>query len=172
MRTFRAGRFARSANALFARVVRLGLAPGPWALLTVPGRKSGLPRTTPIAFVRAGNGYRVMSPYGRVDWVKNVRAAGRAQLTRRGRTFDVVAEELPSNEAAKVLRGNLTRAPRLLRRVFKPYFDTPYDAPLVDWEREAAHHPVFHFEPLPDTAEVTVGADSGRQAHQPGPGVR
>lgn len=165
MRTFRPNRLVKSANNLFARVIRRGLPVGPWALLTVPGRKSGIPRTTPVAFVREGAGYRVMSPYGHVDWVKNVRAAGRAQLTSRGRTFEVTAEELPANEAAKVLQRNLAHAPWLLRRVFRPYFEVPFDAPLEAWEREAANHPVFHFE-------VPAGADSGRNAHQPAPGVR
>lgn len=147
MRTSKPTALLRVGNAFVKLAIRLGLPVGPWALLTVPGRKSGIPRTTPVAFVTSGGGYTVMSPYGPdVDWVKNVRAAGRAQLTRRGRTFDVTATELPANEAAGFLRDALAGAPRALRRLFAPYFDTDPSAPLADWEREAANHPVFRFD--------------------------
>jgi len=38
-----------------------------WYLLTVPGRKSGQPRTTPIAVVEQDGKRYLLAPYGVVD---------------------------------------------------------------------------------------------------------
>ena len=55
---------------------RLGLPVGPMQLLTVPGRRSGLPRTTPVTPVVV-DGVRVHHPgVPNSDWVKNARASG------------------------------------------------------------------------------------------------
>ena len=56
-------------------------------LITIRGRKSGLPRTTPIAIIQVSGRRWVWSPWGEVNWVRNLRAAGEAQITfRAGRT--------------------------------------------------------------------------------------
>jgi len=56
----------------------------PMYLFTVRGRKSGQPHTVVLA-IMARNGKRyVGSPYGIVDWVRNLRAAGEASV-KRGR---------------------------------------------------------------------------------------
>jgi deazaflavin-dependent oxidoreductase (nitroreductase family) len=151
VRTYRHTTGLRIANRLMTALITLGLpmrgSGVPTALLTVPGRRSGLPRTTPIALLPDPDGesagWQLMAPYGVVDWVKNLRAAGSATLTLRGRTFDVTAHELTPAEGAPLLRDAVAKASPMLRKMFAPYFSTDPDAPLADWEAEASHHPVF-----------------------------
>lgn len=69
-------KYARFYNPIVSFLIRLGLPMGPQALLTVHGRKTGLPRTTPVALNPLGAGWRLISVYGRVDWVRNLQAAG------------------------------------------------------------------------------------------------
>src|SRR5262245_47401259 len=71
-----------------------GVPLGPNALITVRGRKSGQPRTTPLALIQASGRRWVWAPWGEVQWVRNLRAAGRATLTVRRRKEVVTAREL------------------------------------------------------------------------------
>ena len=138
-KTFRAGIGVRISNAMVKTLLRIGVKMGPMTLLTVRGRKSGRPRTTPVV-IGDQNGRRwVLSPYGQVDWVRNLRAAGRATLTRGRHSETVTAVELSPEEAAPILKESLAGAPAFLRA----YFDVTPDAPLEAFEREAPRHPVF-----------------------------
>jgi len=71
-----------------------GLPMGPNGLVTIRGRKSGLPRTTALAIIAVGGRRWVWAPWGEVQWVRNLRAAGRATICVRGRTEAVRATEL------------------------------------------------------------------------------
>ena len=97
-------RFLRVGNILTTTLARAGFKVGLIYLLTVRGRKSGLPRTTPIAVVEQNGKRYLASPYGVVDWVRNLRAAGEATLTRGRRSEIVKATELPPGEAGPVLK--------------------------------------------------------------------
>ena len=113
----------------------------PMYLLTVRGRKSGLPRTTPIAtIVRNGQRY-VSTPYGIVDWVRNLRAAGEAVLTRRRRSETVSARELSNSEAAVLLREEV-----LANNPFTRSYGVTKDSSLEEFERVVADHPMFALE--------------------------
>ena len=79
----------------------------PMYLLTVRGRKSGLPRTVPIAIWEHNGKRYVGSVFGIVDWVRNLRAAGEAILTRGRRSESINVRELPQGEAARVLREDI-----------------------------------------------------------------
>ena len=76
-------------------------------LITIRGRKSGLPRTTPIAIIQVSGRRWVWSPWGEVNWVRNLRAAGRATLTKRGRKEEVRATELNPAERVHFFRDVL-----------------------------------------------------------------
>lgn len=95
------------ANKIVSFFLRLGLPMGRQALLTVPGRKTGLPRTTPVALNPSGNGWLLVSVWGWVDWVKNLRASEDAVVTIRGRSIPVASRQLPDGQAALVLRDLL-----------------------------------------------------------------
>lgn len=63
-------------------------------LVTIRGRKSGVPRTTAIAVLEVGGRRWVWAPWGEVHWVRNLRAAGHATVAAHGRSEDVRATEL------------------------------------------------------------------------------
>src|SRR5437016_12791074 len=101
--------FVRIGNILTTTLLRagfklVGAGKYPMYLLTVRGRKSGLPRTVPIAIWERNGKRYIGSVYGIVDWVRNLRAAGEAMLTRGRRSETVNVIELPQGEAALVLR--------------------------------------------------------------------
>jgi len=57
-----------------------------FAIVHHVGRKSGVERTTPVNMFRDTDGYVIPLTYGRdSQWVKNVLAAGRFDVERRGR---------------------------------------------------------------------------------------
>jgi deazaflavin-dependent oxidoreductase (nitroreductase family) len=123
-RPARAPRFVALFNPLAQRLLGAGVPLGPNALLTIEGRRTGLPRTVAVALIEAGERRWVLSTFGDVNWSRNLRAAGRAQLRAHGQVLDVVARELDPAEAAGVIREVLvpiaTRLPIgkwLLRRV-------------------------------------------------------
>jgi deazaflavin-dependent oxidoreductase (nitroreductase family) len=76
-------------------------------LVTIRGRKSGLPRTTPLAVIEVGGRRWVWAPWGEVQWVHNLRAAGRATIAIRGRTEEVIATELDPTERVEYFRDVL-----------------------------------------------------------------
>ena len=102
-------------------------------------------------FVRIGNiltttllhGKRYLaSPYGIVDWIRNLRTAGEAILTRGRRSETVNARELPTGEAALVLREGIKGG-----NPFARYYQVTAESSLEDFERAALHHPVFVLQP-------------------------
>jgi deazaflavin-dependent oxidoreductase (nitroreductase family) len=84
-----------------------GVPLGPNGLITIRGRKSGLPRTTPVAIIEVSGRRWVWAPWGEVDWVRNLRAAGRATLTVRRRSEDVRATELDPTQRVAFFRDVL-----------------------------------------------------------------
>jgi len=107
----------------------------------VRGRKSGLPRTVPVAIIKRNGKRYVGTPYGLVDWVRNLRAAGEATLTRGRRSETFNAKELPKGEAALVLREDVKDG-----NPFARYFGVTADSSLEEFERAAASHPLFVLE--------------------------
>ena len=58
----------------------------PWAVIIHKGRKSGRAYETPVLAFRSGPRLCVILFYGdHAEWVRNVSAAGSAQVRRRGR---------------------------------------------------------------------------------------
>jgi deazaflavin-dependent oxidoreductase (nitroreductase family) len=140
--------FVRLGNIVTRTLLRAGFkiaGPGgvPMYLLTVRGRKSGQPRTTPIVILeRSGKRYLV-SPYGIVDWVRNVRAAGEAVITRARRAEEVRVIELPIKEAALVLKRSTEQGiPSFLAK----YFEVTAQSSPEEFEQAATRHPVFSLE--------------------------
>jgi len=136
--TFEQTRVRRLANSLIAPLARLGLAGRRTHVLTVRGRKTGRPRSTPVQLLFIEGKPWLVAPYGVGDWVKNARAAGSVELTRARKTERVRVEEVGPEEAAPVLREYLRHTP-----IVKPYFDATADSPPEAFAAEAARHPVF-----------------------------
>lgn len=64
------------------RLLSAGLPMGPLYLLRTRGRRTGELREVPIAVLRIGDEQWLVSPFGTVAWVHNVRANGEAHLRR------------------------------------------------------------------------------------------
>jgi deazaflavin-dependent oxidoreductase (nitroreductase family) len=129
----------RMENALITTLLRAGVKMGTTSLLTVRGRKSGQPHTVPVVLVEQDGERWLVAPYGVVQWVRNIRAAGTATLTRGRRSETISVTELPAQEAAPILKEYLLHVSGGVRS----YFDARKDAPLEAFEREASRHPVF-----------------------------
>jgi deazaflavin-dependent oxidoreductase (nitroreductase family) len=148
VKTSRVPTFVRLGNVLTTTLLRagfklVGLRDYPIYLLTVRGRKSGQPRTTPIVIIEQNGKRYLASPYGIVDWVCNLRAAREATLTRGRRSKTVNALELPPSEAALVLQENFKRK---RGNPFARYFGVTAESSLEDFERATISHPVFLLE--------------------------
>ena len=157
--TFRPPLFIRLGNALTTMLLRRGVRMGTNTLLTVPGRKSGLPRTTPVTVIEHAGRRYIQSPFGDVDWVRNLRAASAATLTRGRNVESVSATELSPEEAAPILKHALAMAPAPIRS----YYEVTADSPLEAIVQEAPRHPMFELRTVPDGHPVpTHSAPSAR----------
>lgn len=126
-------------SVLITALVRAGLPMGTTSLLTVRGRKSGQPHTVVVLLVELDGQRWLVAPYGEVQWVRNIRAAGTAILTRGRRSETISVTELPAHEAAPILKRYLSKVSGGVRS----YFDVTKNSPLEAFEREASRHPVF-----------------------------
>ncbi|HEX7786037.1 MAG TPA: nitroreductase family deazaflavin-dependent oxidoreductase [Methylomirabilota bacterium] len=147
--SYRLGPARRAANRLVRVLLWLGLMPGPTYLLTVRGRRSGRPLSTPVTLVEEGERRWLVAPYGDVSWVRNARAAGQVTLSRGSRSETVPVHELGPAEAAPVLQRYVTRVP-----ITRPYFDARPDSPLAAFEAEAPRHPVFALDLIRECRNV------------------
>ena len=93
--------YVRVGNVLTTTLLRagfkfngMGLKDHPMYLFTVRGRKSGQPRTIPIVIIEQKGQRYLNSPFGMVNWVRNLQSAGEAILTRGRRSETVTASEL------------------------------------------------------------------------------
>ena len=119
------------------------------ALVTIRGRTSGLPRTTPIAVIDASGRRWVWAPWGEVHWVRNLRAAGRATVTVRGSSEEVRATELDASQRVEFFRDVLGRLARGIPLGY--WFIRVVDQVDLNRPEEAAEgRRVFELHPLDD----------------------
>lgn len=137
---FEMTKLRRTANAVVSGFVKYGVCPPELHLLTTRGRKSGFLRTIPLSVLDSELGRFLVSPYGEVDWARNLRKDGFATLRQGGWIELISVREVGPVQAAPVLREYLNH-PRAA--VVGPYFDVLPDAPPKDFENEAERHPVF-----------------------------
>ena len=115
-------------------------------LITVPGRKTGIPRTTALAIVNVDGRRWVWSPWGEVNWVQNVRAAGRATVTFRRQEDEVRAVELDPEQRIAFFRDTLNPIARGMRGGM--WFIRAFDGvDLRDPVAAAKDRPVFELRP-------------------------
>jgi deazaflavin-dependent oxidoreductase (nitroreductase family) len=99
------GLTARLATPVVRPLIERGLFPTAWCLLETTGRRSGLPRRTPVGDGLRGRAFWVVTEHGWAsDYVKNVQADPRVRV-KRGRTWlRGTATILPDDDAAARLR--------------------------------------------------------------------
>lgn len=110
-------------------------------VLSVSGRRTGRPLHVALMPVEV-DGTRYLVSFGGVtDWVRNLRAAGRAQLRRKGRAEAFTAVEVDGDERERVIAAYLARLGPIRR---------DRDPVKKDFDRlpRAADHPTFRVEPI------------------------
>ena len=101
--------------------------------LTVVGRTSGERREVPVLPIEHDGARYLVSTRGESAWVKNVRAAGSVELTRKGVSETLGAVEVPVGERQPVLDTYQRIQGKMVAGYFK---DLP----------DAADHPTFRLE--------------------------
>jgi deazaflavin-dependent oxidoreductase (nitroreductase family) len=103
----------KPANKVVIQMSRLGMSFGGESpvVLTVPGRKSGRERSTPVTPMSVDGQEYVVAGFPGADWVANVRAAGQARLARGRNVRRVNMVELSTDDARPLLRAFPTEVP-------------------------------------------------------------
>lgn len=112
-------------NILNPLLVFTGLLP----VLSVKGRKSGKIIRTPVTPVTYKDHEYLVAPRGETQWVRNLRAAGKGQLSVSRKTKNFKAEEIKGS-----LRGEVITAYRKKVKAVENEFNALPDP---------ADHPVF-----------------------------
>jgi deazaflavin-dependent oxidoreductase (nitroreductase family) len=122
--------------ALIRRVAGpLWLRAGFTAVLEVPGRRTGRPHHVSLFPIEVEGTTYLLSQYGVSEWVRNLRAAGRGELRRKGRMEAFTTIEVDGVERDRVIDAFFARTPKPFRRDF-------------DRLPGAASHPTFRVEPI------------------------
>jgi deazaflavin-dependent oxidoreductase (nitroreductase family) len=138
-------RYLKPMNKVMMAVQRLGIPTGPAYVLTVPGRKSGRPRSTPMTPFKFRGDLYVVAGYPGADWASNARAAGVGTLSRGRRSRQVKIVELSAKEARPVLREFPAQVP--VGVAFAKRSGMVRDGTADEFEALAGRLAVFRFEP-------------------------
>ena len=136
-----AGSGTRLVNWVFAGMTRAGAGASYRLILTVRGRRTGRPRSTPVDVIETDGDRWLVAGYGPTSWVLNARAAGEATL-RRGRSsrrYTVTEPASGRRPRAAQIHGPDPGHPAVLRR----------RTGLARRRRQSrtARHPVFQLTP-------------------------
>jgi hypothetical protein len=144
--------FYRRLQVVARALEAMGLTPAYVVRLEVPGRRTGLVRSSFMVQTDMKGEHFVVALAGESEWVRNVRAAGgRVVLGRGRRRYGAVLTELPVAERAEVIRAYVHRPSprgRAMTRTgeARHYFGIEPDAPLDEFAAIAGHYPVFRVE--------------------------
>jgi deazaflavin-dependent oxidoreductase (nitroreductase family) len=139
-------RYLKPMNKVMIAVQKLGVPTGPAMVLTVPGRKSGKPRSTPMTPFRLDGGLYVVAGYPGADWAANARAAGTGTLSRGRRVRRVAIVELTAEQARPVLRAFPVEVP--VGVTFAKRSGMVVDGTSDEFEALAGRLAVFRFDPV------------------------
>jgi deazaflavin-dependent oxidoreductase (nitroreductase family) len=140
-------RYLKPMNKFMMAVQRLGIPTGPAMVLTVPGRKSGQPRSTPMTPFEFQGRLYVVAGYPGADWAANARAAGAGTLARGRRSREVRIVELTPDQARPVLREFPRKVP--VGVSFAKRSGMVRDGTSDEFEALAGRLSVFRFDPAP-----------------------
>jgi deazaflavin-dependent oxidoreductase (nitroreductase family) len=139
-------RYLKPMNKLMMAVQKLGIPTGPAMVLTVPGRKSGKPRSTPMTPFRHDGGLYVVAGYPGADWAANARAAGTGTLSKGRRSKPVRIVELTPTQARPILRVDPGEVP--VGVSFAKSSGMVVDGTPEEFEALAGRLAVFRFDPI------------------------
>lgn len=135
----------RLLNPVIRRLLGVGLPFGPNVLLTVRGRSSGRAHTFPVAIIELDGRRYVQSPFGEVNWVRNLRVAGEAILHRGDEQETVDAVEVAPEDGGPILRDAFARylESRLLAPAMARFFGVRRNSAPEEFVEVARAHPMF-----------------------------
>jgi deazaflavin-dependent oxidoreductase (nitroreductase family) len=110
-------------------IMRFGVAP----TLVVTGRSSGRQRSVPVEPIEVSGARYIVSTQGLSHWARNLSAAGRGELRRRGAVETFLATAVTGQERDVVVTAYRERASARVKKLF---------AQLP----EAGDHPTFRVE--------------------------
>jgi deazaflavin-dependent oxidoreductase (nitroreductase family) len=113
-------------------------------VLTVIGRKSGKPRSTPISQMTVNGQRYVVGGFPGADWVRNAQANGNAVLTQGRRSEQVRMVEMAVDEARPLLRVFPVEVPTGIDFMKKAGLVT--DGTPEEFEALAGRCAVFRFD--------------------------
>jgi deazaflavin-dependent oxidoreductase (nitroreductase family) len=142
---YRAPSIVAAFNPLVRRLLRAGLPLGPNVLITVRGRTSGLPRSFPVAIIQVEADRYIQSPYGEVNWVRNLRANPEAVVMRGSREERVEAVEVAPDDAVAILRAGVERylRSRWMSPIVRIFTGVRRDSTDAEILAHARSHPMF-----------------------------
>ena len=129
----------RLVNPLIATLTKLGLSVRGAHVLAVRGRKTGTMQEVPVNPVEVEGMRYLVAPRGDTHWVRNLRAAGEAELRVGQRREPIQAREIANASKPPVLRAYLRR----WKREIGKFFGMDDRASDEDLTRIAPDHPVF-----------------------------
>ena len=129
----------RLVNPLIATLTKLGLSVRGSHVLVVRGRRTGKMQEVPVNPVEVDGMRYLVAPRGETQWVRNLRAAGEAELRVGQRREHIQAREIESARKPPVLRVYLQR----WKRETGKFFGVDDQASDEDLARIAPDHPVF-----------------------------
>jgi deazaflavin-dependent oxidoreductase (nitroreductase family) len=161
----RVPRQVRFFSAILQFLLGAGVPLGPNRLVTIRGQKSGLPRTTAVAIIKVSGRQWIWAPWGEVNWVRNLRAAGRATITERHRKEEVSATELDQTQRVGFFRDILGPLARGIP--FGIWFVRIVDGVDLDHPLEAAEgRRVFELHPIVGVRGASPGDGGAPDQHQ------
>ncbi|EFG76376.1 deazaflavin-dependent nitroreductase family protein [Mycobacterium parascrofulaceum ATCC BAA-614] len=138
----------KPANKVFIQMSRLGMSFGGESpvVLTVTGRKSGAPRSTPVTPMTVDGRQYVVAGSPGADWVANARAAGAATIARGRHVRRVRMAELSADDARPILRLFPTEVPTGVGFMKRAGFVT--EGRPEEFEALAGRCAVFRLDPV------------------------
>lgn len=148
------------ANPLLRLLVRLGWGVRGVRILTVDGRRSGRERQSIVIPIVVDGALHLVAPRGDTDWVRNLRAAGRAGLRLGRRRLAFTATELPTSRlrtAEPPIAGRPIPNPR-------PTEDTTGSISRVEPGPSGEHPPRTAKRPDDTDPSAEAGVEPGGEA--------
>ncbi len=130
--------FMKPLNARMAANYKRGFGPRRMVLLlTTTGRKSGLPRITPLQFEEVDGEIYIASARGQeADWFKNIIANSQVRVQIRDREFDASAEAVTDpRRIADFIELRLKRHPVMIRLIMTLFDGLPLRLARADLEK-------------------------------------
>jgi len=126
-------------NPLVMALTKLGLSVHGSQVLTVRRRKTGKVQEVPVNPIEVDAVRYLVAPRGETQWVRNLRAAGVAELRVGQRREQIHVTELENDAKPPVLRAYLRR----WQRETGKFFGVDANASDEELRRRAPDHPVF-----------------------------